>query len=122
MEDHESTDAEKEAEAVTAEKEREANLCACWPIPSLWARGVLLSQCPDVPMHLLFLGCVKTVMMRVQAWMTNKRKATVFAREMTQHMKSLEALKLTWMKILPHKGGGDLEAGFPRTILRCPGC
>lgn len=103
MEDHESTDAEKEA--VTAEKEREPNLYARWPIPSLWTRGVLLSQCPDVPMHLLFLGVVKTVMMRVQAWMTNKRKATPFAREMTQYMKSLEALKLTWIKILPYKGG-----------------
>ncbi len=103
MEDPDSTVAEKAA--VAAEKEREPNLYQPWPIPSLWTRGVLLNQSPDVPMHLLFLGCVKTVMLRVQAWMSNKRKASPFAREMKQYMESLEGIKLTWIKILPYKGG-----------------
>ena len=103
MDDPLSTDAEKNA--VENEREREPSLYLPWPIPSLWNRGVLLNQCPDVPMHLLFLGCVKTVMLRVQAWMSNKRKASPFAREMKRYMESLDELKLTWMKILPYKGG-----------------
>jgi hypothetical protein len=103
MDDPESTDAEREA--VIADRDEEPNLYQPWPIPSLWTRGVLLNQCPDVPMHLLFLGCVKTVMLRVQAWMSNKRKASPFAREMKQYLESLDELKLTWIKILPYKGG-----------------
>ena len=103
MDDPASTHAEKAA--IAGEKERHPALYEPWPIPSLWSRGVLLNQCPDVPMHLLFLGCVKTVMLRVQAWMSNKRKAGPFAREMKKYMESLEELKLTWIKILPYKGG-----------------
>ena len=44
-------------------------------------------------------------MLRVQAWMSNKRKASPFVREMEQYIRSLEELKLTWIKILPYKGG-----------------
>jgi hypothetical protein len=103
MADPESTAAKKEA--LEADKEDEPNLCKPWPIPSMWTRGVLLNQCPDVPMHLFFLGCINTVMLRVQAWMSNKRKHKAFIRENESYMKSIDDLKLTWMKLLPCKGG-----------------
>jgi hypothetical protein len=103
MADPESTAAKKEA--LEADKEGELNLCKPWPIPSIWTRGVLLNQCPDVPTHLLFLGCINTVVLRVQAWMSNKRKNKAFVREIEPCMKSIDNLKLTWMKLLPHKGG-----------------
>jgi hypothetical protein len=92
--------------ALAADMESEPNLYERWPIPSLWRRGLLLNQCPDIPMHLLFLGCVKTVMKQVKAWMANKRKSTSFAKEMTKIMESLDHLKLSWLKILPYKESG----------------
>jgi hypothetical protein len=84
MADPESTAAEKEA--LEADKEGEQNLYKPWPIPPFWTRGVLLNQCPDVPMCLLFLGCAKTaVMLRVQAWMSNKRKDRLCQRDRVLH-------------------------------------
>ena len=103
MEDPESTNEEKRA--VTNDKTRNPSLYLPWPLPSLWTRGVQLNQCPDVPMHLIFLGCVKTVMLRIEAWMTNKRKAKPFAERMKHLMESIDELKLSWIKIIPYKGG-----------------
>jgi hypothetical protein len=104
MEDPNSTEADLAALAV--DMESEPHLYLPWPIPSLWQRGLLLDQCPDIPMHLLFLGIVKTVMKQVKAWMANKRKSTSFAKEMKKIMESLDELKLSWLKILPYKESG----------------
>jgi hypothetical protein len=103
MDDPLSTPAERAA--AVREKEREPDLHAPWPIPSLWERGVLLEQTPDVPMHLLFLGVVKTTMLRIQQWMSNKRKMSPFVRAMKTQLNSIEKLKLSWMKTLPYKKG-----------------
>ena len=94
-----------EKAAAVREKERHPDLHAPWPMPSLWERGVLLEQSPDVPMHLSFLGVVKTTMLRIQQWMSNKRKMKPFVRAMTTQFESLDKLKLSWMKTLPHKAG-----------------
>jgi hypothetical protein len=37
--------------------------------------------------------------------MSNKRKHKAFIREIEPYMKSIDDLKLTWMKLLPYKGG-----------------
>jgi hypothetical protein len=103
MDDPLSSAAEKAA--ATRERDRHPDLHAPWPIPSLWERGVLLEQSPDVPMHLLFLGVVKTTMLRIQQWMSNKRKMKPFVRAMTTQFESLDKLKLSWMKTLPYKAG-----------------
>ena len=91
--------------AAEREKVRHPDLHAPWPIPSLWDRGVLLEQSPDVPMHLLFLGIVKTTMLRIQQWMCNKRKMKPFVRAMESQFLSIDKLKLSWMKTLPYKAG-----------------
>ena len=56
-------------------------------------------------MHLLFLGIVKTTMLRIQQWMSNKRKMAPFVRAMKKQFYSLDKLKLSWIKVLPHKAG-----------------
>jgi hypothetical protein len=94
-----------EKAAADREKERYPDLYARWPLPSLWQRGVLLDQSPDVPMHLLFLGVVKTTMLRIQQWMSNKRKMEPFVRAMKTQFESLDKLKLSWIKTLPYKAG-----------------
>jgi hypothetical protein len=44
------------------------SLFGMWPIPPLWKRGYDLRTHSDVPMHLLFLGIVKTIVRMIQAW------------------------------------------------------
>jgi hypothetical protein len=41
-----------------------------WKYPATWQRGITLSQHIDVPMHLIFLGIVKTCIQLVHDWMT----------------------------------------------------
>ena len=41
-----------------------------WKYPAAWERGITLSQHIDVPMHLIFLGIVKTCIQLVHDWMT----------------------------------------------------
>lgn len=103
MEDPLSTAADLAAAAK--EKARHPDLHAPWPIPSLWERGVLLEQSPDVPMHLLFPGIVKTTMLRIQQWMCNKPKMNPFIQVMKSQFQSIDKLKLSWMKTLQHKAG-----------------
>ena len=104
MEDPNSTEADLAALAV--DMESEPHLYLPWPIPSLWQRGLLLDQCPDIPMHLLFLGIVKTVRKQVKAWMANKRESTSVAKEMKKITGSLDESKLSGFKIRPYNESG----------------
>jgi len=103
MGDPESSNALKAA--VTAEKARNPELYEEWPHPAVWNRGVHLYQHPDIPMHLLCLGVVKLVLMRTDRWLTKKHKAQPFVRKMKGMMESINELNLSWLPILPFKGG-----------------
>jgi hypothetical protein len=98
-----SSDALKEA--VTQEKNRRPHLYTRWPLPAVWTRGVNLDQHPDIPMHLLCLGIVKTVILRVSRWMAKKCKGKAFVRQMKGLLESLQKLHLSWCPVLPYKGG-----------------
>jgi hypothetical protein len=91
--------------AVIAEAEKDPLLWVPWPIPAFWRRGVDLVQHPDVPMHLLFLGVVKTVVQRVETWMSNKGKSTAFVEETQEVLRGIEDLNLSWCKVQPFTGG-----------------
>ena len=54
---------------------------APWKTPALRARaGVTMDQHVDVPMHLLFLGTTKTVVLMVQEWTFGRSKKAAFLR------------------------------------------
>lgn len=91
--------------AVAREKEQNPLLYVPWPVPSSWARGVHLHQHPDVPMHLLFLGIVKTVIFRVEKWLTRQVKAKPFRDMMKGILEGVQELNLSWCVVLPYKGG-----------------
>ena len=103
MEGADSSDALKNA--VTEEKRLRPELYKPWPLPAIWIRGVHLDQHPDVPMHLLCLGIVKSVMLRIDKWLTRQRKAAPFARKMKGMLESIQELNLSWCLVLPYKGG-----------------
>ena len=103
MADPDSSQALKDA--LTREKARVPHLYAPWPQPAVWSRGVDLEQHPDIPMHLLCLGIVKLLMMRIDRWMTKKHKAKPFIKRMQGVLESVKELNLSWCPILPYKGG-----------------
>jgi hypothetical protein len=79
---------------------------APWKIPALWARaGVTLDQHVDVPMHLLFLGITKTVVLMVQEWTLGRSKKAAFLRYANAAMSLPVRLGLDWCKVIPFGGG-----------------
>ena len=92
-------------DAINAEKLRHPKLYEPWSLPAVWIRGVHLFQHPDIPMHLLCLGTVKLVLMRADRWLTKKHKAKPFLRKMKGMLESIHELNLSWLPILPYKGG-----------------
>jgi hypothetical protein len=103
MGDPGSSDALKAA--VLMEKERNPELYSPWPHPAVWNRGVHLNQHPDIPMHLLCLGVVKLLLLRVDKWLSKKQKARPFLKQMKGMLESIQELNLSWLPILPYKGG-----------------
>jgi hypothetical protein len=95
----------EERQAVLQEASNHPYQWAPWPTPAVWSRRVDLVQHPDVPMHLLFLGVVKTVVQRVEEWMSNKGKCSAFLDEATSVLQGVEHLHLSWCKLQPFSGG-----------------
>jgi hypothetical protein len=107
MEDPDAT--AEEHLAVIAETNKDPILWVPWPIPAFWRRGVDLVQHPDVPMHLLFLGVVKTMVQRVETWTSNKGKSTPFVQETQDILSGIEDLNLScWCKVQPFSEGSLL--------------
>jgi hypothetical protein len=94
-----------EKSAVLEESEADPVAYSPWPIPALWSRGTDLAQHPDIPMHLLFLGVVKTTVLMAQRWLKNKGKSPAFIKETAKLLEWVEDLKLSWCKVIPYRGG-----------------
>ena len=76
-----------------------------WKMPATWDRGITLAQHIDVPMHLLFLGIVKTCIQMVHEWMTKRHKCATFVKYATGALESIQVLGLSWCKCIPYKTG-----------------
>jgi hypothetical protein len=101
------TDEEK-TQYIAYEKARESNPeqfeLYCGPIQ--WSRGVEISQHVDTPMHLLFLGIVRTITRWVPSWAVKMKQTTNFAQYVhDMPVKEIIQLKLSWVKLLPYTGG-----------------
>ena len=76
-----------------------------WKTPATWDRGITLQQHIDVPMHLLFLGVVKTCIQMVHEWMSKRHKCATFVKYTRGALESIQALGLSWCKCIPYKTG-----------------
>ena len=76
-----------------------------WEFPALWTRGVELSQHIDVPLHLFFLGVVRTCIHMVHDWMTKRHKSASFIRYTKNTLESIQKLGLSWCKCIAYKSG-----------------
>jgi hypothetical protein len=80
-------------------------------LPCLWKRGlsmtntVALDKAVDVPMHLLFLGIVKTVTRKIQAWCKVRGTQSAFVRSVKGLLKCIKKFNLDWCKTIEYSGG-----------------
>jgi hypothetical protein len=61
---------------------------------------------PDVLMHLMFLGIVKTTLTTIKTWMTQQRMFTDFKNKIGKFDKMLSNLKLDWLPVQEYRSGG----------------
>jgi hypothetical protein len=94
-----------ELAAMEEEREQRPELFRMWKFPSLWVRGVQLSQHIDVVMHLLFLGVIKTTIQKIQQWTKERGKHTAFLTYSKGIFESVQKLGLDWCRCVPYKTG-----------------
>lgn len=93
-----------------------------WPCPAIW-RHQALNLFIDAIMHLFFLGVVKTIMKKIQAWLTLQRTNSAFIRKTLDNLDSVAELRLDWIKLQPYKGdkfgswNSENYMGFSRIML-----
>jgi hypothetical protein len=75
------------------------------PLPPNWNETIPLDRYGDVPMHLLFLGAVKTCLMGTQAWLKSCSKNTAFYKFSVGILDSIKDLNISWCRVLPYSKG-----------------
>jgi hypothetical protein len=106
----ENIEAEKDKYAteykiLERDRERFPELYTMWRTPAMWDRNLKLEQVIDVIMHLLFLGCQKTITLATQDFLQVKGKGETFLRFMEGTLESIQKLNLSWCKALPYRKG-----------------
>lgn len=92
------------------------------PYPAMSERtGVPLDTHLDCPMHLLFLGIVKALMICIMAWLKVQGKQTSFENATAKILDPIADMSLDWVRIIPFKGkfGGWVSEnylGFSRVM------
>ena len=94
-----------EYRALTEEKLNSPEQFERWPLPSLWDDSIPLERYGDVPMHLLFLGVGKTLVLDTQEWLKARNAHSRFVTYASRVLSSVEALQLDWCKVLPYSSG-----------------
>jgi hypothetical protein len=69
----------------------------------MWTRGTQLTQHVDVPMHLIFLGVVKTNILMVQEWMTKRHNNNTFLNYTAGCLEFIQKMGISWCKCIEYK-------------------
>ena len=82
-------------------------------IPSFWNGPHMLNQCVDAPMHLLFLGILKSIMVLTMNWLTGlpSPKYKVFGDTINPLLKRISQLNLSWIRINPFSSPREYTLG-----------
>lgn len=83
-------------------------------LPSCWYGCEDLSIYPDVPMHLLMLGIMKTIMLKIGDWLRSCNQNAGFVSLTSGILNNVKSMNLEWCKILDYPstekfGGWVLE-------------
>ena len=90
-------------------------------IPSVFNRGLSLRCYSDTPMHLLLLGCCKTVFRRLGVWASRRGRKREFLLLASSLLTKLDDMKLSWLLFVPKtfskKWGGWVSKNYA-SLLR----
>ena len=75
-----------------------------WIVPSSWRRNMELEDHVDVIMHLVFLGIVKKVTMKIHKWGECRHQFSPLISYMTKICDSFLHLNLSWIHIIKYTG------------------
>ena len=76
-----------------------------WSFPALWNRGCDLDQHIDVAMHLVFLGVMKTTIIKITEWLKIRVKHAAFTVYANGIFESVQRYGLNWCRTMPYKNG-----------------
>lgn len=87
-----------------------------YSLPSSWYHFSDLRVHVDVPMHLLMLGVVKSVMLRIGVWLRFRSQKTLFLSMARKKLMTIKSMNIEWCKILEFpvtdKFGGWVSENF----------
>jgi hypothetical protein len=87
-----------------------------YKVPYSWYECNELSIFVDVPMHLLMLGVVKAVMIKIGKWLRNYNLNSMFLTMSNDILRSIKSMNIEWCKILEYpktdKTGGWVSENF----------
>ena len=93
-----------------------ANKNEDYHVPSSWYNQNDLTIYVNVPMHLLMLGMVKSVMIKIGKWLRDKNLNSKFIKLTDGILGSIKSLNVEWCKILEYpktdKTGGWVSENF----------
>lgn len=72
-----------------------------WSSPILWRRGVSLSCHLDVPMHLVFLGIVKSTITTINEWISSHGWNLIVESRTNITLDNIKSLNLNWCRSIP---------------------
>lgn len=85
-------------------------------LPSAWYGFNDVKQYVDVPMHLLMLGIVKSVLLKIGVWLRLRNQQSLFLRMTNTVLGEVKSLNIHWCKILEYpstdKFGGWVSENF----------
>ena len=91
--------------AICEEKSTNPELYKRWALPALWDDSIPIERYGDVPMHLLFLGVGKTLVLDTQEWLKAQKLHSSFVIYASKVLASVEVLQLGWCKVLQYSSG-----------------
>ena len=101
---------------ILAHQARNKELYEQCPFSSNWERdGLSLLDTIDAPMHLIFLGIVKSVLLKCQEWLVAQAKNAAFIRDNAKILDTFLSMSIDWLHLLPYKGkkfGGYVSENF----------
>jgi hypothetical protein len=110
-------ESDPEAYAIMQEEVRDdPTKYKMYTLPSAWYHLIDLSTHVDVPMHLLMLGIVKSVMLRIGIWLRFRSQKTLFIGMAKTKLLTIKTMNIEWCKILEYpvtdKFGGWVSENF----------
>lgn len=88
--------------AIMKEKDDNPEKYEPFSAPSSWYHFNDTSVFVDVPMHLLFLGIVKTVTLDLGVWLKSVKKHGPFCRMINSILDPVRSLNISWCKLLKY--------------------